>query len=70
MEWQPRDVIAIVIIVGGMILLYLGINEIVAIALMAVVAFYYGGILAYRNYEKYKAKKEARKKEEKNEEKA
>ena len=39
---EARDLIAILVIVGAMILLYLGHNGIIATSLLAVVAFYFG----------------------------
>ena len=42
MKWQPRDVIAIVIILGAISLLWGGIDTIVGWSLLAIVAGYYG----------------------------
>jgi len=40
--WMPRDVIAVITLGGGFGLLALGIDGTVGIAIMAVVAFYFG----------------------------
>lgn len=42
MKWQPKDVIALVVIVGAVSLLWQGIDNIVAFSLLGVVAAYYG----------------------------
>ena len=39
---KPRDVIAIILIIGGMAMMCLGIDHIVAGILIAIVAFYFG----------------------------
>jgi len=41
-KWQPKDVIALVIIVGALFLLWQGINTYVGWALVGIVAAYYG----------------------------
>ena len=40
--FHPRDIIAIVVILGALTLLALGIDGIVATVLLAVVGFYFG----------------------------
>lgn len=42
MKWQPKDVIACIIIVGAISLLWQGIDNIVAFSLLGIVAAYYG----------------------------
>ncbi len=42
MKWQPKDVIALVVIIGAIALLWQGIDNIVAFALLGIVAAYYG----------------------------
>jgi len=42
MKWQPKDVIAIVVVVGAISLLWQGIDNIVAYSLLGIVAAYYG----------------------------
>lgn len=41
-KWQPKDVIALVIVTGAITLLILGIDNIVAFALLGITAGYYG----------------------------
>lgn len=41
-KWMPRDVIAVVTLLGGFLLLSLGIDGIVGSMLMGVVIFYFG----------------------------
>ena len=45
-KWQPKDVVAIVMIAGGVFLLYQGINAWVGGALVAVACGYFGIDLA------------------------
>lgn len=40
--WMPRDIIAIVILVGGFALLALGIDGTVGTILMMIAVFYFG----------------------------
>lgn len=42
MKWQPKDVIAIVVIVGAIVLLAMGINSLVGWTLLGIVGAYYG----------------------------
>lgn len=42
MKWTPKDVIALVVIIGGIYLLAAGINGRVGIAHICVIAGYYG----------------------------
>ena len=42
MKWQPKDVIALVVIVGAISLLWQGIDNIVGFSLLGIVAAYYG----------------------------
>lgn len=42
MKWQPKDVIALVIIIGAIYLLATGVNSYVGWTLVAVVCTYYG----------------------------
>ena len=42
MEWEPKDVIACLIIVGCIIMIILGIDGIVKWTLLGVVGAYYG----------------------------
>lgn len=41
-KWQPKDVIALVVIIGAIILLTMGIDSLVGWTLLAIVAAYYG----------------------------
>lgn len=41
-KWQPKDVIALVVIIGAIILLAMGIDSLVGWTLLAIVAAYYG----------------------------
>lgn len=45
-KWQPKDVIAGIIVIGAITLLILGIDNIVAFALLGIIAGYYGFDLA------------------------
>jgi len=40
--WQPKDIIAIIVILGAVSLLWQGIDNIVAYSLLGIVAAYYG----------------------------
>lgn len=42
MKWTPKDVIAVIIVVGCLILLTMGRNSVISWALLAVVGAYYG----------------------------
>jgi len=42
MKWTPRDVIAVIIILGAISLLWQGIDNIVGFSLLGIVAAYYG----------------------------
>ena len=42
MKWEPKDVVACLIVVGGLLLLGLGINSWVGGALLGLIATYYG----------------------------
>ena len=42
MKWKPKDVIALVIIVGAIYLLATGVNHWVGATLLAIVGAYYG----------------------------
>ena len=42
MKWMPKDVIAIVVIIGAVSLLWQGIDSVVGWTLLAIVAGYYG----------------------------
>lgn len=42
MKWQPKDVVALVVVVGAIALLWQGINSIVGFTLLGIVAAYYG----------------------------
>lgn len=42
MKWAPRDVIAVIIIVGCFSLLAIGMDSFISWTLLAVVAAYYG----------------------------
>lgn len=42
MKWQPKDVIAMVIIVGAIYLLATGVNSFVGWTLVGIVGAYYG----------------------------
>lgn len=46
MKWQPKDVIAILVIALAGALLFRGIDNIVAFALLGIIAGYYGIDLA------------------------
>ena len=41
-KFHSRDIIAIIIVIGGFYLLVKGVDHIVAACLLSVVAFYYG----------------------------
>ena len=42
MKWQPRDIIALVVIIGAISLLWKGIDTVVGWTLIAIVAGYFG----------------------------
>ena len=42
MKWQPKDIIALVVILGAISLLWQGIDSIVGFTLLGIVAAYYG----------------------------
>lgn len=42
MKWQPKDVIAIIIVLGAIVLLYQGINNLIGWTLLGIVGAYYG----------------------------
>jgi len=42
MKWQPKDVIAIIIVLGAISLLWQGIDTLVSWTLLGIVAAYYG----------------------------
>ena len=42
MKWQPKDVIAVIIVVGAISLLWRGIDTVVGFTLLGIVAAYYG----------------------------
>lgn len=42
MKWQPKDVIALVVIIGAIYLLAAGVNSFVGWTLVGVVGAYYG----------------------------
>lgn len=46
MKWQPKDVIAIIVLIGAGLLIYQGINSWVGISAIAVICAYYGIDLA------------------------
>lgn len=46
MKWQPKDVVAIIVIVGAGFLLYQGIDTWVSATLVAIICAYYGIDLA------------------------
>jgi len=48
MVWMPRDVIAVIIIIGGFILKLKGIDTVVGSMLLAVAAFYFGAEILER----------------------
>uniref|UniRef100_A0A6M3XYC2 Uncharacterized protein n=1 Tax=viral metagenome TaxID=1070528 RepID=A0A6M3XYC2_9ZZZZ len=41
-KWEPKDVIAVVVVVGAIALLWQGIDTIVGFTLLGIVAAYYG----------------------------
>lgn len=41
-QWQPKDVIAVVIVVGAIYLLATGVNHWVGASLLGIVGAYYG----------------------------
>lgn len=41
-NWKPKDIIAVIIIVGAISLLWQGIDNIVGFSLLGIVAAYYG----------------------------
>ncbi|GAI27097.1 unnamed protein product, partial [marine sediment metagenome] len=42
MKWEPKDVIACIIVAGCIAMICLGINSTIKIILLAVVGVYYG----------------------------
>lgn len=42
MKWTPKDVIAVIVVVGAISLLWAGIDTVVGWCLIVVVAAYYG----------------------------
>ncbi|GAI80575.1 unnamed protein product [marine sediment metagenome] len=42
MKWQPKDVIALVVIIGAIMLLAMGIDSLVGWTLLGIVGAYYG----------------------------
>ena len=42
MKWQPKDVIAAIIVVGCIVMICIGIDGTVKYTLLAIVAAYYG----------------------------
>lgn len=46
MKWQPKDIIAILVVIVAGFLLWQGIDNIVGFSLLAIVAGYYGIDLA------------------------
>ena len=42
--WRPADVIAVIIVTAATFLLYMGKDGVIASALLAVVAFYFGAL--------------------------
>jgi len=42
MNWMPRDIIALVLIIGGLALKMYGVDGVVSMILIAVAAFYFG----------------------------
>ena len=42
MQWTPRDIIAVILIVGGFILKFCNIDGVVSMLLIGIAAFYFG----------------------------
>lgn len=42
MKWKPKDIIAVIIVLGAISLLWQGIDNIVGFSLLGIVAAYYG----------------------------
>lgn len=42
LNWKPRDVVAVVVIIGGMALMALHIDTVVGAAVTLVTAYYFG----------------------------
>ena len=42
MKWEPKDVIAVIIVIGCFVLLIIGMNGNIKFTLLAVVGLYYG----------------------------
>lgn len=42
MKWQPQDIIALVVIIGGLTLIAIGKDGTIGALVSAVVAFYFG----------------------------
>lgn len=42
MKWQPKDVIALIIVIGAIYLLATGVNSLVGWTLLGIVGAYYG----------------------------
>ena len=42
MKWEPKDVVAAIVVTGTLILMAMGINNVVTIVFAAVVAAYVG----------------------------
>jgi len=41
-KWQPKDIIALVVVIGAISLLWQGLDNIVGFTLLGIVAAYYG----------------------------
>lgn len=41
-KWQPKDIIALVIVIGAITLLAMGVNSLVGWTLLGIVGAYYG----------------------------
>jgi len=41
-KWQPKDIIALVVVVGAISLLWQGLDNIVGFSLLTIIAAYYG----------------------------
>jgi len=48
MLWMPRDVIAVIILIGGFVLKLKGIDTVVGALLVAVATFYFGAEMLER----------------------
>lgn len=42
MKWQPKDVIAIVVVIGAIALIWQGLDNLVGFSLLGIIAAYYG----------------------------